>query len=83
MKGIYNRKTRSKLYQQRMIRSKLSYLQRCNPKIHFRKVLREERGEEILVTQVKGVLGKPPRCPMQLDPLRFDFTLQDQQAKPC
>jgi hypothetical protein len=44
---------------------------------------RRKRREEILVTQVKEVLGKPPRCPMQLDPLRYDFTLQDQQAKPC
>jgi hypothetical protein len=44
---------------------------------------RRKRREEILVTQVKEVLGKPPRCSMQLDLLEYDLTLQDQQAKPC
>jgi hypothetical protein len=38
---------------------------------NFRKLKKRRRREEILVTQVKEVLGKPPRCPMQLDPLEI------------
>ena len=29
----------------------------------------------------RRVLGKPPRCSMQLDLLEYDFTLQNQQTK--
>jgi hypothetical protein len=43
--------------------------------------MKEKRGE--MSPKSRRVLGKPPRCCMQLDPSKYDAALQNQQAKAC
>ena len=55
MKGIYNRKTRSKLYQQRMIRSKLSYFQDQKNTYKLQKISGkvEKKGRDVTRAQAR------------------------------
>ena len=67
-----------------MIRSKLSYFQRSNPKKNFRKLDRDMRQKWRDVTQAQEKQAqKPPKCYMQHIPSIYDAALQNQQAKAC